>query len=133
MQGWSRGVRGAELFQMLQESFAWLPSTGFPTADPNVTLTFPVVVAALAASSHTAQASPSPSRCRATLASSHVCPCGAAFPAFAPRRSHYHATCTHRWGSGWGKVHLFACISQMEGGRQMWSNMLLGTGLALHA
>ena len=45
---------------MLQESFAWLPSTGFPTADPNVTLTFPVVVTALAASSHTAQASAAP-------------------------------------------------------------------------
>ena len=57
VQGWTRGVGGTELFQMLQESFAWLPSTGFPTADPNVTLTFPVVVTALAASSHTAQAS----------------------------------------------------------------------------
>lgn len=63
VQGWTRGVRGTELFQMLQESFAWLPSTGFPTADPNMTLAFPVVVAALAASSHTAQASPAPSRC----------------------------------------------------------------------
>ena len=63
MQGWTRGVRGTELFQMLQESFAWLPSTGFPTADPNVTLTFPVVVAGLAASSHTAQARPAPFYC----------------------------------------------------------------------
>ena len=60
VQGWTRGVGGTELFQMLQESFAWLPSTGFPTANPNVTLTFPVVVAALAASSHTAQASHAP-------------------------------------------------------------------------
>ena len=57
MQGWSRGVKGPELFQMLQDSFAWLPSTGFPTADPNVTLTIPVMVTALAASSHTPQAS----------------------------------------------------------------------------
>lgn len=66
------GVRGLELFQMLQESFAWLPSSGFPTAEPNVTLTFPVVVTALAAFSHTAQASPTPSRWCVDLTQSGV-------------------------------------------------------------
>ena len=57
VQGWTHGVAGTELSQMLEQSFAWLPSSGFPTADANVTLKFPVVVTALAASSHTAQAS----------------------------------------------------------------------------
>lgn len=46
-QGWRHGTNGTALYQMLQQSFAWLSTTGFPTTQPNVTLKFPVIVTAL--------------------------------------------------------------------------------------
>ena len=41
------GANGTDLFRMLQLSFAWVASDGFPSPAHNSTLKFPVVVSAL--------------------------------------------------------------------------------------
>ena len=43
VQGWTTGVNGTQLWDMLQSSFAWVSTTGY-TSKANVTTQFPVVV-----------------------------------------------------------------------------------------
>ena len=43
MQGWKSGTNGTQLWDMLQNSFAWVPTAGY-TNKQNVTTQFPVVV-----------------------------------------------------------------------------------------
>ncbi len=43
VQGWKSGTNGTQLWDMLQNSFAWVPTAGY-TNKQNVTTQFPVVV-----------------------------------------------------------------------------------------
>ena len=43
MQGWVTGTNGTQLWDMLQNSFAWVSTTGY-TNKANATTLFPVVV-----------------------------------------------------------------------------------------
>ena len=43
VQGWTTGVNGTQLWDMLQSSFGWVTTTGY-TSKANVTTQFPVVV-----------------------------------------------------------------------------------------
>ena len=43
MQGWKTGVNGTQLWDMLQNSFAWVPTKGY-TNKANVTTQYPVVI-----------------------------------------------------------------------------------------
>ena len=43
MQGWQANVNGTDLWNMLQQSFGWVTSSGY-TSRGNVTTQFPVVV-----------------------------------------------------------------------------------------
>ena len=43
VQGWKSGTNGTQLWDMLQNSFAWVPTAGY-TNKQNITTQFPVVV-----------------------------------------------------------------------------------------
>ena len=43
VQGWKSGTNGTQLWDMLQNSFAWVPTAGY-TNKQNVTTQFPVGV-----------------------------------------------------------------------------------------
>ena len=43
VQGWTTGVNGTQLWDMLQSSFGWVTTTGY-TSKANVTTQFPVVI-----------------------------------------------------------------------------------------
>ncbi len=43
MQGWQANVNGTDLWNMLQQSFGWVTSSGY-TSRGNLTTQFPVVI-----------------------------------------------------------------------------------------